>query len=101
MGFPIREGSLGSFTGTTTGNATKITDLDEVFAMISGTFVGTMVIEVSFDGGTSWVQFDSATAPKLTAVLPPCNFVRARCSAFTSGTIVVNFSGRNKAPGIS
>ena len=103
MGFPVREANLvgAGFTGTANGAQIFVGDLDEAYCTISGTFVGTWKIEVSFDGGTTWVQFDTGTAPKLTAVLPPCRFIRATCTAFTSGTILASVSGRNKAPGIN
>lgn len=95
MSYKINQGSLGSFTGTTTGTARRIEDMDEAYVMVSGTFVGTLLVEVSFDGGTTFVTFASLTAPGLTAKLPPCKHVRTRCSAFTSGTIDTNIGGRD------
>lgn len=98
MGYPIREASLVGvgLTSVSNGSAVSIADLDEAYVTVSGTFVGTWKIQVSFDGGTSWVDFDTGTAAKLTAVLPPCRFIRAICSAYTSGTILASVSGRNK-----
>jgi hypothetical protein len=102
MSFPIRQGLLGSFTATATGTARNIADSDEGYCYVGGTFVGTVAIEVSPDAGTTWIQFGaSLTAPGITAVLPPATLVRAKCTAFTSGTILVAFGGRDKAPGQS
>lgn len=103
MGYPIREANLvgAGLTGVANGSAVSIADLDEAYVTVSNVFVGTWKVQVSFDGGTNWVDFDTGTAPKLTAVLPPCRFIRAICTAFTSGTISASVSGRNKAPGIA
>lgn len=68
---------------------------------ISGTFVGTVVLEKSFDGGTTWLQaYDSTgtaisyTAPKNIILEEPEAGVlyRVRCSAYTSGTISYRLS---------
>lgn len=61
-----------------------------------GTFVGTVVLEKSYDDGTTWLQaYDSTgtavsfTAAKSVVIEEPEAGVlyRARCSAYTSGTI--------------
>lgn len=55
---------------------------------VGGTFVGTVLVEVTYDGVT-WTQFGSSlTAPGTAKVDVPVADVRLRCSAFTSGTIV-------------
>ncbi|HEY6018723.1 MAG TPA: hypothetical protein VIY48_02185 [Candidatus Paceibacterota bacterium] len=63
-----------------------------VGVLVGGTFVGTVLVEVCFDSqaaSPTWVQFGSSlTAPGTVKVDIPCKAVRARCSAFTSGTIV-------------
>lgn len=68
---------------------------------VFGTFVGTVVLEKSFDAGTTWIQvFDrsgaaiSTTTPKTIIVDEPEDSVqyRARCSAYTSGTANVRLS---------
>ena len=59
---------------------------------VGGTFVGTVLCEISYDtdaGSPTWVQFGaSVTAPGTFKVDVPCKGVRLRCSAYTSGTIV-------------
>jgi hypothetical protein len=91
----LRQGALGSLTSTTSTAGTNIADLEDVRVHVAGTFVGTWFVDVSFDGGTTWIAFDTDTAPKLTAQLPPAGMVRGRCSAYTSGTILFNFGGRD------
>jgi hypothetical protein len=60
-----------------------------------GTFVGTVIVDRSFDGGTTWLPLTAlGTSISFTA---PCSEVfeepedgviyRVRCSAYTSGTI--------------
>lgn len=71
---------------------------------VSGTFVGTIVFETSEDNGATWqaaaalntagAVVTSATAPGTFRVfaLPktPGTQIRTRCSAYTSGTPVVD-----------
>lgn len=63
-----------------------------VGAAVGGTFVGTVLCEISYDPDATvptWIQFGSAlTAAGTVKVDIPCKAVRLRCSAFTSGTIV-------------
>jgi hypothetical protein len=64
---------------------------------IWGTFTATVVVEVSFDGGTTWIPllWDpvptalSFTAPASLVLVQPEQDVqvRLRCSAYTSGAI--------------
>lgn len=89
----LAEGALASLTGVANGAGVSMAGYVDVAVTISGTFAGTWAVEVSFDGGTTWAQFDTGTAKKLTATLPRCGQARGICSAFTSGTIVMNFSG--------
>lgn len=71
---------------------------------VSGTFTATATFEFSFDGGTSWrtlpmvradgtgggVAGGTTTSSTWETALPAgTTHVRARCSAFTSGTIAV------------
>lgn len=73
---------------------------NQVQVQVAGTFVGTATFEASMDGAT-WIAVPmtpigggatvtTATAPGqwFCATLAPLHF-RTRCSAFTSGTIVV------------
>lgn len=69
---------------------------------ILGTFVATIAIERSFDGGTSWVPVGADAAGTALAFTKPASVVlaeledgvlyRARCAAWTSGTATVRFS---------
>lgn len=67
-----------------------------------GTFVGTVVLERSFDGGTTWIpMLRTNTATAISYTVPSTEIlwepedsvlVRLRCSAFTSGTISYRLS---------
>jgi len=66
---------------------------------ITGTFVGTVQLERSFDGGTTWYPCSrdavgstaSWTAPTSQVVWEPADGVlyATNCTAYTSGTITV------------
>lgn len=92
--------NAGSCTGTTTAcaffGAQKQAGLG---IQITGTFVGTVQFEQTIDG-TTWVSLSmtpynssttvtSATAPGLWTGAVTNNKIRVRCSAYTSGSIVV------------
>lgn len=95
-----RFGTLGDFTGATTGTGVAVNDFSTigVYAsyIASGTFeaVGTVLIEGSSDG-TSWaiVPNGSITADGSLTITAPYKLLRARCSAHTVGTISVRFGG--------
>lgn len=56
-------------------------------AMYVGTFTGTVLIERSFDG-TNWQTHDTLVNSEDYLVGASCK-VRARCSAYTSGSLTV------------
>lgn len=62
-----------------------------VGVVIGGTFVGTVIVEVSNDPEAAvpvWAPFGAAvTAPGTVKIDIPVKAVRLRCSAYTSGTI--------------
>lgn len=70
---------------------------------VSGTFVGTVQLERSFDGGTTYVPISGATLGTTATYTAPTTLVgvetergvlyRANCTAYTSGTINVRISG--------
>lgn len=97
--------NLGDFTGTATGTAVGVGHLEPgtVYGSIDGTFVGTMQIEVSFDGSTYEQYGADVTAGKTSFGPIPAGvkLMRGKCSAFTSGTIKVRAGGnikRNELP---
>jgi hypothetical protein len=85
---------LGAFTAVGVGAA--FTPFGNFNLSVWGTFVGSVVLERSFDGGTTYTQasFPDGTTPTLTAPMSGTwnekekgTAYRFRCSAFTSGTI--------------
>lgn len=67
---------------------------------VGGTFVGSVGLEASFDGGMTWLPVTSlgnavaitGRAVELLRQFEPGVLIRARCIAFTSGTIEVRIS---------
>lgn len=84
-----------SFTATGNGDALFVRNNESFTYSVSGTFVGTVVLEKSNNGGLTWTPITSATgAASGTVVVENTDgsavVVRFRCSAFTSGTIVTS-----------
>lgn len=84
-----RSEALGSLTSAVAGTGVPCGVLgDAGGATISGTFVGTVAIEISADG-TNYVAAAAAlTAPGFVAIPRWAKKVRMNCTAYTSGTIV-------------
>ncbi len=92
-------GTLGDFVATGVGAAVQVPEVAAIKVSITGTFVGTVAIQISFDG-VAFVAFDTETGPGLVptgdgVTLPPIQALRAECTAFTSGTIEVRFGARS------
>lgn len=78
----------GTFTGT--GNSATSPIYGQYNYSLWGTWVGTVIIERSFDGGTTWIEIGSSTTngDTHTQYEPERGVLyRLRCSAYTSGTI--------------
>lgn len=85
----------GSFVAT--GNSATQQYLGMFNVSLSGTFVGTVILERSFDGGTNFLPVAIDTSGTPNAYTAPMSIVvnepepgaiyRLRCSAYTSGTI--------------
>ena len=97
----------GTFTGTAEGAAVAIQGHANV--LIGGSFVATVQVQKSFDGGATWfiVSRDSAgalaeyTSPGFngTIIEPESQILyRVECTAFTSGTVIWRIS-RNASLG--
>lgn len=90
-----------SFTSAIAGSLLQLRHGDLLTYSVSGTFVGTVVLEKSFTGGTTWVQVTSATGSASSSIEisnPADGLVhyRFRCSAYTSGTIVTSLVRASK-----
>jgi hypothetical protein len=83
-----------------------------VIVQVTGTFVGTIAFEESFDGGTTWVAAAVhiiGTGSNSASVTAPCigvrnvagaTNIRARATAFASGSANVSFVGSQKAASV-
>jgi hypothetical protein len=95
-------GALGNGTAFMPENASTPEDAAPYNIAIFGTFVGTVVLEKSYDNGTTYIPVNrmntgtpiSFTAPATEVCFEPEDGVltRFRCSAFTSGTISYRLS---------
>ena len=85
----------GAFTGTGTSDtfipciSSKKTESAFFNVSVWGTFVGTVQLQRSFDGGTTWIPTASYTAVDSDIGEEPEDSVlyRFECTAYTSGTI--------------
>lgn len=80
-------------------DAVDISHLEDWNMLLGGTFVGTVSVEVSFDGGTTWVAHPDMAAKTVPVVVPGAmrvQQVRANCTAYTSGNPLIMISGTDE-----
>lgn len=79
-----------TFAATGNGDAVGGNGRTALVAMLSGTWVGTVLLELSYDGGSNWDQHTSTTSNTQIVIdnFPSELLARWRCSAYTSGTVV-------------
>lgn len=85
----------GTFVGT--GNSTSAQFLGAFNVTLSGTYVATVILERSFDGGTTFMPVSTDTIGTTNAYTAPMTlvvnenepgtFYRLRCSSYGSGTV--------------
>lgn len=92
----LKTRSFADVAATGSSAAIKIADLESVYVQTFGTWTGTAIVQVSFDGGTTWADFDTATAVKVTAQLPPCTHARLNFTR-TTGTLKGALGGNLRA----
>lgn len=88
---------------TATGQTVLGVALGYFNLFIYGIFVGTVQLEKSFDGGTTWIAASLDTAGDAASYTVPVSvtgfecekgvYYRINCTAFNSGTINVRMSG--------
>lgn len=86
-----------NFTGTTNGGQLFVRYLDSFTYSVSGTFVGTVVLERTESAGMSWEFVLSASSAVSGTIQVETKggsaaTYRFRCSSFTSGTIVTSIA---------
>lgn len=91
-------GTLATLDAQEDGAAINVTQLEEIYYHVYGTFVGTWKLQGAYNesGAAVWVDLDTGTAAKVPTKLgSPVAKLRAICSAWTSGTISVAYAGRD------
>lgn len=85
--FAVKTDAQGDDWQAATGSSSPVDvrHLEDVYVGLSGTFVATVFVDVSFDNVT-WIAWESKTAPGVYTKLPPCLSFKMRTSAYTSGT---------------
>lgn len=68
------------------GTQNSVAGASHASAWVTGTFTATVQIQTTPDGGTTWVNTGSALTAAGYVDLPSCNGVRAKMTAYTSGT---------------
>lgn len=82
-----------------TGAAVDVQDLKSAHLSIAGTFTATYKVLVSYDAGTSFVQFGADVTAAAEVSLPDAAMeVKVQCSAYTSGTPVGACAGIKHQP---
>lgn len=86
-----------SFTAIGSGQYLRLERFESFDYVVSGTFVGTVVIEYSHTGGSTWTfvkSITSADSGNIPAITSAASFAwyRFRCTEFTSGTIVTSLA---------
>jgi hypothetical protein len=97
----LLESTFADVAATGNSAAKNIGDLENVYVMIYGTFVGAWNISVSFDGGTTWAVFQSGTesgVPLVSSKLPPCSRARIGFTR-TSGMLKAGYAGDKRTAG--
>ncbi len=86
----------GGFDAVETGQVVDVTEYENMGVVVTGTFVATILIEISYDGST-WALYPSGslTAPGVLDITVPLKQIRARCSAWTSGLAVVYIGAKD------
>jgi len=90
----LRQVSLGDVAAGAAGSWIGIGDLKDCYAYVAGTFTGTWILAVSYDGGTTSVTFDTGTAVKNIGALPRCGHVKLSLGS-GSGTIKGRLAGND------
>lgn len=74
-----------TFTGIATGGELTVSMVTPGTASVTGTFVGTLLLQSSLDG-VNWTTLQTVTAPTSSIVINQVGVYRWICSAYTSGT---------------
>ncbi len=88
-----------SFTATGAGSSIMLYNGDSFTYSVSGTFVGTVIVERSFDGTNYTPTVVTSTTSASGQIIGDGSgrqpLYRFRCTAYTSGTIVTSITGND------
>jgi hypothetical protein len=100
MSLTAKRSLAGTFVAATNSNALELRGKFNI--SLFGTFVATVKLQRSFDGGTTWIDVSRDTSGSLASYTAPISFVaeepedgvqyRLNCTAFTSGTVSYRLS---------
>lgn len=80
----------------TAGLQQAVGHMREKYVQVAGTFVGSLDVEVSLDGGNNFfVSLTGITGPTIKSIPEPATHIRVNVTAFSSGTPVVTLNGYN------
>lgn len=111
-GGPTNKTATGTLTAAGQTVQLAVEGMNTATIVLSGTWVASVVLEISADGGSTWGSTDSfditsgdwSTLPKsdnetyFLNTIGAVTHVRARCSAYTSGTVSVSILGSATQP---
>ena len=85
---------LSAHTTNTAGTAKVVRKGGTAQVVYWGTFgAGTVALEYSPDGGTTWISLDTATANGVASVVIPAGQVRGSVSGGTSASLNLSVTG--------
>ena len=96
LGAVVGDDVAGPAANTTgTGDPAETLSLRDKTIQVSGTFVGTIQVEGTIDGDTWIAEGTAYTSTGSAAVTPTWAMMRARMTAYTSGTPKFNVAGHH------
>lgn len=94
--------AVGEGTFTAVGNSPAVQAQGGINVTLTGTFVATLRVARSFDGGTTWAPLSDQDGYAIRSYTGPASFwiweneagvlYRLECTAYTSGTVAYRLS---------
>lgn len=71
-------------------------DLEQKSVQVGGTWSGSVAIELSFDGSTTWSSVATITTNGITQIPQVCQLMRVNTTSIVSGVPTVTLGGFNR-----